>query len=69
MVYQIKHETWRGEIGNCIASPGFEFKVGTADTIRKVHCLKMERIGTVDLFTVYWGIIMPGEEVSGRSKN
>jgi hypothetical protein len=69
MVYQIKHETWRGEIGNCIAAPGFELKVGMADAIRKIHCIKMERLGGIDLFTVYWGIVMPGEKVSGRIKS
>jgi len=54
MFHQVKHESWRDEIGNCIATPRFEFRVGFESRREQVKCIKREEFGNVVLFTVFW---------------
>lgn len=55
-MHQVKHETWRGEIGNCISTPKFEFKIGFESRREVVKCIRYDRYGFIDFYTVFWAM-------------
>jgi hypothetical protein len=58
-MFSIAHETWRGEVGNCIATPRFEFKIGYRNTREEVCAIVLEHHGSERVFKVFWKFIMP----------